>query len=458
MKLIDSFNEFLNDVVNLNKTRVDRAMQGIEAVTKFLNKNDIFKNKFIKVTPQGSFRQKTIIRPATDKKEFDVDLLFELKEVNGWEPRDYLQILHNEFKKTDRYRDIVDNRQKVRCVTLDYDSDFHIDIVPCIRRDGSYWIINRETNQLEETDADGYAQWFEHKNSITGNNYLIKVVRLIKYLRDIRNMPIKSVLLTTLLGSEVRDDNQTSVYSDLSTALKVLCSRLDSYLQKHSNIPVVMNPAIPTENFSRHWNLKQYDEFKTKIHKYTAIINEAHDSTDVEQSVAKWREVFGDEFPLNEAETGELAKEKVPVFPLGDISHCRPVADICKTERLEYKVKVNGYLYSKDGRVKFRGINSDVRFGSNLAIKYIAYTAVPSPREVYWQVVNTGAHAASDTGLGGNFFKAKRLSGTQSISPLTNWERSLYTGKHWIECFIVKDSVCMARSGKFYVNIKNPRY
>ena len=47
---------------------------------------------------------------------------------------------------------------------------------------------------------------------------------------------------------------------------------------------------------------------------------------------------------------------------------------------------------------------------------------------------------------------------SDNSNPSVHWEKSLYTGKHWIECFIVKDGICVARSGRFYVNIYNPEF
>jgi len=456
MKLIASFEDFLNNIVNLNKARIERARKGVEVVTDFIRNNDVFSEKFVDVTPQGSFRQKTIIRPATENMEFDVDLLFELKVVEDWEATNYLNALHEEFKKTDRYRDIVDRRGKTRCVTLDYESDFHIDIVPCVFKSGSYWIMNREENDFEQTDADGYAQWFAQKNSIAGSNHLIKTVRLLKYIRDKRNIAIKSVLLTTLLGNQVYDYESSASFTDVPTTLKIVCNRLDRYLQGQASVPIVANPSLPTESFNRHWDQEKYDKFRESINKISGQVDEAYNSTDVEESSEKWREVFGDEFPLDEGEEGKVAKESIARFQLGSVGHCRPVSDICNSEHLVYRVSIDAHLYSIDGRVKFRGINSDARFGSDIAIRYQARTNTPWPYEVHWQVVNTGNHATAANGLRGNFFKAKLLNGSESSNPLINWEKSLYTGKHWIECFIVKEGACVGRGGRFYVNIKNP--
>jgi hypothetical protein len=234
-------------------------------------------------------------------------------------------------------------------------------------------------------------------------------------------------------------------------------TRLDEYLQANAAMPIITNPVLPAETFNRHWDQEKYEKFRKAIHQLSAIIKQAYDATDVEESVALWRKVFGEEFPLLESETGILNPESIQLSSIGDSGHQRPLSDICAGEELQYKIRIDAYLYSKNGKVKYRGINSDARFASDLAIKYVASTNVPEPYDVHWQVVNTGAHAAAENGLRGRFFKARTLQNDPS-TPLINWETSKYTGKHWIECFVLKNNKCVARSGKFFINIKNPSH
>ncbi len=144
MKFIESFEKFITDEVNLNKTRLDRITAGIDTVKTFLGNSKVFGDQIKSVEPQGSYRQKTITKPATEDVDFDVDLLCEMKLQAGWQPKDYPDRLHNEFKKTDRYKDIVDKRGKNRCVTLDYADDFHIDLVPAVTINGSTYMLSVE--------------------------------------------------------------------------------------------------------------------------------------------------------------------------------------------------------------------------------------------------------------------------------------------------------------------------
>ncbi len=65
------------------------------------------------------------------------------------------------------------------------------------------------------------------------------------------------------------------------------------------------------------------------------------------------------------------------------------------------------------------------------------------------QVVNTGDEASSvPGGLRGGF-----CEGVTERGGLVRNEGTQYEGNHWIECFIVKQGACVARSGEFVVNI-----
>jgi hypothetical protein len=66
--------------------------------------------------------------------------------------------------------------------------------------------------------------------------------------------------------------------------------------------------------------------------------------------------------------------------------------------------------------------------------------------------VNTGSHAKEVGGLRGEFIQAKTNSG-DPLSGLVHRESASYTGKLWVEAFILKDEVLWARSGRFFVNI-----
>ena len=162
MKHVQTFIDFMRDEVNLNQSRIDRLEKRLETITNFLKESDLLKDNFLETIPQGSYAHKTIIKPLPNK-EFDVDILVYLKEFKGWEPKDYINNIYYLFKNNKTYKDIV--HRGTRCILLNYSGDFHIDLVPCIEVEGKCYIFNRKENEREETDGEGYENWFKDQNS-----------------------------------------------------------------------------------------------------------------------------------------------------------------------------------------------------------------------------------------------------------------------------------------------------
>jgi hypothetical protein len=459
MKLIKSFAAFMDRTVNLNQGRVEQANAAFDTLTKFVSNADATTAIVRDTFRQGSLRQGTIIKPRTEETEFDVDMLVRVEDVNGWEARDYLNAFHLAFSSSDRYRGLLDAKSKQhRCVTINYaTNDFHVDVVPSTERNGQCLIMNRETNQFEPTDGDGYAAWFEGRNAVTSGN-LVRAVRLTKYLRDEHGWPVKSILLTTLLGMQVYGNDNPGEFPDVPTTLKVLFERLDAWLQYQKQIPVVSNPALPSEHFTRHWDEAAYEEFKEGVHDAAQVITAAFHETDGEASGKLWIDAFGEEFRVldEDLEGGEALSRAA--FALGDAGHARPLNDIApRGHKPIAKVSILARAHNKSGLVPFRSIGSGDRVLAGRTIKFKAVTNATGDYDLHWQVVNTGKHATSKSGLRGGFFRGRNLK-NQLTGTVANWERAEYTGQHWIQCFIVRDDVCIAMSDKFYINVYNPQF
>lgn len=283
---------FLKEEVNLNPSRLDRLNSSVKAVSEYLSQN---LSSYVKVERQGSYALKTIIRPAKDGQEYDADLLLYMKYDGDQKPKDYID---------DLYRCLADNkiysekaRRNTRCVTLDYAGDFHLDIVPCIKgRDGEQYICNKETNEFEPTDGTGYRDWFNDRTRITHGN-LKRVTRLLKYMRDHKgNFTAKSILLTTLIGKAVINEDDSENFKSIPDALKTVMNRINDFLQEKPEIPNIVNPVMRDEDFTRHWDQKKYAHFRSLFNTYTHKVNEACDSKDHDDSIEKWRSLFGDGF------------------------------------------------------------------------------------------------------------------------------------------------------------------
>ncbi len=448
MKLTAQFDTFMSDVVNLNQARIDTLKARVDTIITTLESFDEYADLLIETSPQGSWAHRTIIKPAGNGG-FDADLVAFMKPHKEWTPADYIENLYTQFKSHGTYASKVS--RKTRCVTIQYANEFSIDVVPCVRKSGflvttSEWILNRSENIEEQANPDGLSDWFKKQNGYVGKNYLIKVVRLLKYLRDIKqNFSAKSVLLTTLIGERVTSWDESlifdSEFSDLPTTLRIIIKRLDTYLQENPYMPEVSNPSLSAESFTRHWDQDKYLNFRDCIHRYAEWIEDAYVEEDRDESILKWRRVFGDDF------AGSVNLEKsanaLAIVQNEDLSHVEPPQwPIFPAGKI---VVVATLHVKKEGDYKGTYRSNGPVLKSGTWLHFSAQHSFVDSVSIKWQVVNTGYVARL----------ARALRGDVSKSGQDIWEHTEYKGSHWVECFALdaKKGICLGRSGRFFVNI-----
>lgn len=474
MRMIEQFTDFLEDTVNLNQTRIDRLEGHVYAIENFLN-GSTYHATIERFSPQGSWAHKTIIKPI-ERGEFDADLVMFVKPLRGWSARDYVDDLYRVFGSSQRYKDKVS--RGTRCAVLDYSGDFHLDIVPCVVNvDHQYKfnICNRKQNIFEPTASEEYTRWLTQRNEWTGRSGLQQVTRLLKYLRDIKKtFSVKSILLTTLLGNliDLSDThNQEIFFSDLPTSLKTLIGRLDVYLQANPALLVVQNPVLSQETFNRHWDQEKYENFRACIHRYREWIDDAYDEDDYNESIRKWRRVFGDDFARKEGQSVAMFSESVSLIKKTGyrdvvtavlykgsdfLSNLIPI-NLPHVKRLPWSiakntvpVKIIAKVYDNSG---YHIISSGDVVEKNVKVQYEAlhHNGFPFSHNefvVKWQVVNTDEQANSANQLRGDFYSSDTY-GVRS-------ETTRYRGAHWVEAFVIlkRNNQCLGRSGRFFIVVK----
>lgn len=302
MKHTDYFKNFLENTVNMSQFNLDLLSQRVDTVYGVLKADDDLGPLIKKKVPQGSWPQKTIIRPQNGKP-FDGDFMVQMVEDPDWDDdkKKYGDAIFSVLHNTSPYKDMPHGR-KCRCVYLKYANNaMHLDIVPfVIRADGTQWIINRDDNEWERTDTDGFTAWMKSQDAIA-NKHLREVIRIMKFLRDHKNSftGTRSILLTTVLGEQVREWHKIvdpGYYADLPTALLHIVSDLDDWLQLNQTKPMILDPAGTGTSFDHRWTQETYAYFRDRIHAHAAEIKAAYDETDFDESVKKWQALFGDGF------------------------------------------------------------------------------------------------------------------------------------------------------------------
>lgn len=345
------------------------------------------------------------------------------------------------------------------------DVEMTLDIIPAVAVNGDdqpLRVPDREVKEWIESHPKGHIAYTTTLNSEeVSDGTFVPLVKIMKwwwkYQCEVRQPDVerpkpKGFWIEALTGETF--DRTQSDYADhfiaMLTTIKALYDNV-------SEPPQLRDPGLPGKTIKTNMTLEEFQVFMTAVTESLTTAVAARAETDELKSSVLWREIFGEEFPLYETEEATKSTELMLRPSLGDSRHAvRPNW----TENLnpkKRKVRIDAYLFK--GTESRGGLNSDGRVIENgVNIQFVARTNVRGPYEVHWQVVNTGQHATSDNGLRGGFFAARNLDGTPTADPLINWESTRYTGKHWIQCFIVQNGRCVARSKKFYVNIRNAQF
>jgi hypothetical protein len=307
------FDTFLRDTVNLPKLRLEFLSDRVDAIYRALKHGCDLGTTVRGKTPQGSWPQRTIIKPK-EGEEFDADFLLELDEYPDWAdtPAKYNDALFEALNDHPVYGKMT-LEQKNRCVRIIYANDMHVDVVPYIvLTNGEEKIVNRDANngngEFEDTDPAGFTQWMkDHDDDANGN--LRKVIRIAKYLRDHSDYyeDTVSIILTTVLGERVDADKlliDPDYYTNVPTTLTHLMQDLNKWLQANPTLPEIEDPSGSGTTFTHRWSQAKYDVFRNDIKTLAAAINDAYEENDFDTSVEKWQDIFGDGFKAPKSSSG----------------------------------------------------------------------------------------------------------------------------------------------------------
>ena len=289
----EKFLSALAESISISNTMIDRAKESYEAVGEWLGDGIDFP---VTIMPQGSFNLGTVIKPLSEKDEYDIDLVclmepdcalsnYQIKHIVG----DRLKENHVYFKKL--------SEEGKRCWTLEY-ADFHMDILPCVPASEVFSIENNSTTiklthkseqgeyESHYSDPQQYQKWFEARMTnlladaksamakaasveikevptFRVKTPLQKSVQLLKRHRDKMfenqdDAPI-SIIITTLAAQAYQGERS------LKEALTNIVQRFLDGVTKDANTGCyqILNPVLPEENFADKWktNFKKIDNF-----------------------------------------------------------------------------------------------------------------------------------------------------------------------------------------------------
>ena len=186
-------------------------------------------------------------------------------------------------------------------------------------------------------------------------------------------------------------------------------------------------------------DVKVKKPFQTKAKKAYNKAVEAIDETDETKRNDLWREIFGRQFPKATCAVTESREFSSSAAGYTDpeqfIEDLYPV-DIRYNVTLDCEVKRNGFREALLSKL--------LAFGQRVSRVrsldfFIVTTDVPQPFEVKWKVRNVGDEAKRRNCLRGEIINSNRKGG------LARHESSDFCGPHYVECYVVKDGIVVAR-------------
>lgn len=463
-KLNSLFDQFLSNI-EPDEDAVTYAQEAHKPVRDFLEHDESF-GKYVEGTfLYGSYRRHTAVG---DIKDVDIVLLtnFDTKDEENSPQR----VLRKLKAALARYYDDPESpayqRRSIRVndpLPNRPDVSMTLDIIPAVApedddkpllvpdREVTEWIRSHPKGHINATSA-------LNRDEYSGGRF-VPLVKMMKawwqYQCEERQpeveRPKPKGFWIECLAAESFDRTQRSWADHFIAVLREISDRFDGV----SEVPQLQDPGLPDQALKTSMAFEEFQVFMCAANDSLQLAIAARDHVDDLESSVMWRDILGDLFPLYEEEVTESA-ERGPALALGVMPK---IEALRWPKRLTKKRKVRIDAYTYFGNVRKQGINSNRRIlPADWHIKFTAKTNVRGDYDVFWQVVNTGKHAEENQGLRGELFRAKYRDDSRSVDPLVNWERTEYTGKHWIQCFIVQNGYCVAESKKFYVNIRNKDY
>jgi len=505
------FLERLAESLYIPDDRAKQARKRYKAVGDWLNRDGSSVASFSPdIYSQGSFRLGTVIKPQSDGEEYDIDLVSTLSLRKSQLSQSRLkEMIGREIKAYAKANNMnAEPDEGQRCWTLVYadGAQFHMDILPAIPDAEGYrlFLESRSTSAewtehaIAITDTDlpnyttisedwprsnpkGYAEWFKSRmevrflearkmaaESIQASiedipiydvkTPLQQVIQILKRHRDTSfqgepdDKPI-SIIITTLAAHAY--NNEADVLEALINIVNGMKGHIEKRYDEQSGklIDWIGNPVNPVENFADKWpsNPIRKQHFYNWLNAVQVDLRNALETGDVHAFGDSLRKHIGDRY-INEALSGfgDKTNEAFPTLEsetksLGgfDVPHRTPPK---WPVQIQGAVKVTA-TYLKHGwrPMKFRSGESLTK---GYSLHFMASTNIARPYTVYWQVVNTGKEADDRNCLRGGFYDEKWKEGKRYRK-----ESTMYQGQHWVECFVVKNGMVVARSGEFVVSI-----
>lgn len=405
--------KFIKFLDNLKVDNLDDILTSLNEISKKLNQkyyNDSSFNNYLLV---GSMGRKTSI-----KGESDIDVIYELpyeifKKFDNYTDNGQSKLLQ-EIKETlkEKYYS-SDIKGDGQVVVIEF-KKYKIELVPAFKQiDNSYkypdthnggsWKITKPLLEIEESN-----------NMIEGTYTYMDLCQIIREWKVNNGVTMSGILIDTLIKDFLDNDFskkfvvKEKYYNLLIDVFKYLKNQDKDRKQWNA---LGSNQIIENNNFN----------FITKAEKTYDFLMKNDGET------CNLTEIFGNRFPISKRAAEEYGYSDNEQF----IESLYPI-------KILYSLKIDCKII-QDGFRSFllsTFISKKIKIKQNRKLSFfISECELPKPYKIYWKVRNVGFEAIHRNCIRGEIIKGREIQN----------ETANFYGPHYVECFIVKNGICVAR-------------
>ena len=319
-------------------------------------------------------------------------------------------------------------------------ANFHLDVVPLVNdEDGLLYIGSKDDSEWRQTNPKEHLTWSTEVNKEFNGDYK-PLVKIMKWWRR-ENCPSlvkfpKGITLEKIIADNLPEaglsieDCVMQVMANLAVAY---ADELDSY-----QVPFIEDPAIEGNSLAGKDCYNDFAQFVDKLNEHLSHLADEGTGNSV------WKQILGNNFPSGGPSCGTTssAKSKNQQYALS-VQHRQPLGFPMQARKPNATITATVKLPSGEIRV-LENDGAPIPKGST--IMYRVNCGPVKDGKVKWQVTNTGDEAMKVCSRGG--FELPNIEKT------SRREETAYTGKHYVQCFVIRRGYCVRWSNPFFINVE----
>lgn len=443
--LSSKFNTFYTTHVVLSQSeqtklhnKKDLNIQRLKDGLKEYNEENGTSYSVVETCVQGSVAMSTVVQNEDHDYDIDVAVVFDKSTLGDKGAQATRNMVANALRrKTKQFN--AEPEVKTSCVRVKYADGYHIDFA-VYRRYYDYWnacwVYEHAGSDWTQRELKGLSEWFKTQNDASDGK-LRKIVRLSKMFCKSRtswkNMP--SGLLQTVLCDEKLQDSYDRIDELFYYTMKEIVNRLETDITVTAPVDGGRDLTPRKSDTKKMTNWK--NRLKSKLEDLDVLFKEDCTKADALQA---WYGFFNHDF-WNEqvTETSSYSAKLVLKAVRSFVDTEQYIEDLYPIN-LSYRCSVSCHVSGNGWRPKplseFLQILKRY-LPHNFEIRCVmVYTNCPQPYRVFWKVKNVGPEAERRNQIRGQIEE----KGNSIV------EHSNFYGNHYIECYIVKNGVCVART------------